>query len=89
MTNIIDLDRKRAGRKHDIDVILGQRIFDLCEEFLDEGHDFEAVINALLRTAASLLEAAEGEQRETFLERAADVAKLFWPDDQRSGIAPP
>ena len=89
MTNIIDLDRKRASRKHDIDVILGQRIFDLCEEFLDEGHDFEAVINALLRTAASLLEATEGEQPEMFIGLAVDVAKLFWPDGQRSGIAPP
>jgi hypothetical protein len=89
VTNIIDLDRKRAGRKHDIDVKLGLSIFDLCDEFFDEGHDFKAVINALLRTAASLLEAAEGEQRETFIELAADVAKLFWPDDQRSGIAPP
>ena len=84
MTNIIDLDRKRASRKHDIDVILGQRIFDLCEEFLDEGHDFEAVINALLRTAASLLEAAaEGEQPEMFIGLAADVARRFWPDGER------
>jgi hypothetical protein len=82
MTNIIDLDRKRASRKHDIDVILGQRIFDLCEEFLDEGHDFEAVINALLRTAASLLEAAEGKQPEIFIGLVADVVKLFWAEEE-------
>ena len=82
MTNIIDLDRKRASRKHDIDVMLNERIHDLCEEFLDEGHDFEAVINALLRTAASLLEATEGKRPEIFIGLAADVVKLFWPEEE-------
>jgi hypothetical protein len=83
MTNIIDLNRKRAVRKDDIDVMLGQRIFELCDELLDEGHDdFEAVINALLRTAASLLEAAEGQRPEMFLGLAADVARLFWSEEE-------
>jgi hypothetical protein len=84
VTNIIDLDRKRASRKHDIDVMLNERIHDLCDEFFDEGHDFAAVIDALLRTAAHLLEAAEGEQPEMFIGLAADVAKLFWPEGQRA-----
>ena len=83
MTNIIDLDRKRASRKHDIDVMLNEHIHDLCDEFFDEGHDFDAVTDALLRVAADLLEAAEGEQPEMFIGLAVDVAKLFWPDGQR------
>jgi hypothetical protein len=82
MTDVIDLTRKRASRKRDIDVMLGQRIFDLCEEFFDEGHDFEAVIDALLRTAASLLEATEGKRPEIFIGLAADVVKLFWPEEE-------
>ena len=82
MTNIIDLARKRAARKDDIDVMLGQHISDLCDELTDEGHDFEAVINALLRTAASFLEAAEGQQPEMFIGLATDVAKLFWPEEE-------
>jgi hypothetical protein len=82
MTNIIDLTRKRAGRKHDIDVKLGLSIFELCDEFFDEGHDSEAVLNALLRTAASLLGAMEGKQPKMFMERAAEAARLFLPEEE-------
>ena len=83
MTNIIDLDCVRASRKHDIDVKLGRRIRELCEEFWDEDHDHEAVIDALLRNAAGILWDTEGEQPEMFIGLAAGVARRFWPDGQR------
>jgi hypothetical protein len=82
MTNIIDLDHERANRKHDIDVMLGQRIRELCEEFWDEDHDHKAVIDALLRITAGILEDVEGMQPEMFIELAAGVARRFWPEGQ-------
>ena len=88
MTNIIDLDCVRASRKHDIDVKLGRRIRELCDQLLvndDEGRDDNtgAVIDALLRVAAGIVWDVEGEQPEMFIRLAVDVAKLFWPDGQR------
>jgi hypothetical protein len=83
MTNIIDLNHERDSRKRDIDVMLGRRIRELCEEFWDEDRDHEAVIDALLRIAASILEDVEGLQPEMFIGLAADVARRFWPEGQR------
>jgi hypothetical protein len=78
MTNIIDLDRKRAGRKHDTAVMLYERIQQLCAGFWNEDQDSVAVIRALLRAAASIVE-AEGGDAEWFLGFADDTADLFWP----------
>jgi hypothetical protein len=78
MTNIIDLDHERAGRKREITVMLYERIQQLCEGFWNEDHDSVAVIRALLRAAASIVE-AEGGDAEWFLGFADDVADLFWP----------
>ena len=78
MTNIVDLDRKRASRKHNIAVMLNERIQQLCEGFWNEDQDSVAVIRALLRAAASIVE-AEGGDAEWFLGFADDAADLFWP----------
>jgi hypothetical protein len=82
MTNIIDLNHERDSRKRDINVMLGRRIRELCEEFWDEDRDHEAVIDALLRIAAGTLEDIEGFQPEMFIGPAAGVARRFWPDGQ-------
>jgi hypothetical protein len=81
MTNIIDDLMREAlarGRAEE----LGRRIRELCEEFWDEDHDREAVVDALLRNAAGIIWDVEGEQPEMFIGLAAGVARRFWPDGQ-------
>jgi hypothetical protein len=78
---IIDLERERTARRNDLYAELYQRIQDLCTQFLDEDHDSDIVIDALLHLVWELLYDGNDESpkfiKKKFIKRATDIEKTL------------